>query len=80
VSDLQQFSIAALTNATITVPRFKVECQITDSMTGAVLFDFTGANGITFPVDLLTLYPTAAERLDFARLIANEMIRKKAGL
>ena len=78
--DLQQYQLTPLSNASLTVPRFQIECVVTDSQSGAVLFDFTGANAIVFPRDLLTLYPTAAERRAFADLIANELIRKKAGL
>lgn len=78
--DLQQFTITPLSNASVTVPRFTISAQITNSKTGAVLFDFTGANVITFPADLPTLLPTAAERREFVEQIALYLLRKKAGL
>lgn len=78
--DFQNFSITGLASASVNVPRFRVELQICDSQTGAVLLDYTGANAITFPNDLPTLFPTAAERLDFARDIAHLLVKKKAGL
>jgi len=78
--DLQNFSITALTNATVNVPRFRIECQITDSQTGAVLQDLTGANAIIFPTDLGTILPTAQEKRDFVDHLAHYLVRKKAGL
>jgi len=78
--DLQNFSITALTNATVNVPRFRIECQITDSQTGAVLQDLTGANAIIFPTDLGTLFPTAAEKREFIDQLAHYLVRRKAGL
>lgn len=78
--DLQEFSITLLTNATVNVPRFRIECVITDSQTGAVLQDLTGANAIVFPTDLGTIFPTAAEKREFIDQLAHYLIRKKAGL
>lgn len=76
--DLQNFSITHLGAANINVPRFTVSAKITDSTTGAVLFDFTGANAITFPNSLSAA--TQADRVELAQMIANWMLYKKAGL
>jgi len=78
--DLQNFLITALTNATVNVPRFRIECQITDSQTGVVLQDLTGANAIVFPTDLGTLFPTAEEKRQFIDQLAHYLVRRKAGL
>ena len=78
--DLQSFSITPLANASVNVPRFRIECQITDSQTGAVLQDLTGANAINFPTDLPTLFPTTAERREFIDQLAHYLVRKKANL
>lgn len=53
--DLQQFAVTRLAPATLTVPRWRIEFQVTDERTGAVLRDFTGANALTFPNLLGTL-------------------------
>lgn len=78
--DLQNFSITPLSNANVNVPRFRIEATITDSQTGAVFNDFTGPNAITFPADLASILPTAAERREFIDQLAHYLIRKKAGL
>lgn len=78
--DLQNFSITPLSNASVNVPRFRIECQITNSQTGAVINDYTGANAIIFPADLAAILPTAAERREFIDHLAHYLIRKKAGL
>lgn len=80
MADLQNFSITPLANASVTVPRFRIECTITDSQTGAVLQDFTGANAINFPADLGSIFPTAAEKREFIDQLAHYLVRKKAGL
>lgn len=77
--DFQQFQLTQLSNASVTSPRFTISVLITDSKTGATLFDFTGANVITFPGDLPTLLPTTQDKVDFARYIAAYLIQKKAG-
>lgn len=78
--DLQNFSITPLSNASVNVPRFRIECVITDSQTGAVILDLTGASAIVFPTDLGSIFPTAAERREFIDHLAHYLIRKKAGL
>lgn len=78
--DLQNFSITPLANASVNMPRFRIECQVTDSQTGVMLVDLTGVNAITFPSDLPTIFPTAAERREFVQDLAHILIRKKAGL
>lgn len=78
--DLQKFLLTSLTNATVNVPRFRIECELTDSQTGAVILDLTGANAIIFPTDLGTILPTAAEKREFVEMIAHYLVRKKAGL
>lgn len=78
--DLQNFQITPLANASVNVPRFRIECVITDSQTGAVLQDLTGANAIIFPNDLGTLFTTTEERREFVRDLARILIRQKTGL
>lgn len=79
--DLQNFAVAANGNVNINnFPRFTITAQVTDSQSGAVLFDFTGANSITFPGDMPTLFPTAAARRAFMERMAVHLVRVKAGL
>ena len=78
--DLQNFSITQLSATNVNMPRFRIECQVTDSQTGAVLVDLTGASAIVFPHDLPTLFPTAAERRDFVQDLAHILVKKKVGL
>lgn len=80
MADLQNFSITPLANASVNVPRFRIECTITDSQTGEVLQDFTGANAIVFPTDLGSIFPTPAEKREFIDQLAHYLVRKKAGL
>jgi hypothetical protein len=72
--DLQNFDVSPLAG-TVNMPRFAIECRITDSATGAVIADFTGANAIVFPNELTGW--TAAERRQFVRIIARHLIRKR---
>ena len=72
--DLQNFTVTAIGSASVNVPRFTISGQITDSRTGAVLRDFTGANAITFPNVLGTL--TAAQRLKVLDLLAEALLRR----
>lgn len=78
--DLQNFSITPLSATSVSMPRFRIECQVCDSQTGAVIIDLTGANGITFPHDLPTIFTTATERREFVQELAHILVRKKAGL
>lgn len=75
--DLQNFSVTPLASASVNVPRARIECQVCDSRTGAVLRDFTGANAVTFPNILSSL--TGAERLELLDLIATWLILKRFG-
>ena len=48
--DLANFSVTRTTPLTINnAPRWIISGQITNSKTGAVIRDFTGANAVTFP-------------------------------
>lgn len=76
--DLQNFSVTPGTAANVNIQRFTIECQITDSNTGAVLHDFTGANAIQWPSVMGTL--TAAQRRSILQDIVNRIIYMRAGL
>lgn len=76
--DFQSISITDLADASVTVPRFQVSCQVKDSQTGAILSDFTGANALTFPNALGTL--TAQQKRSLLRGLVRRMILMKAGL
>lgn len=76
--DLMNFSLSLLAPASVSTHRLQISCQVVDSANqGTVLNDFTGANAIVFPAVLGTL--TAAERREFALMIADWLVRKKAG-
>lgn len=76
--DLQNFSVTTRARARITVPRATISAQVTDSDTGAVLQDFTGANALLFPEVIDTL--TTEESDAFLTYIAFWLIQKKAGM
>lgn len=79
--DVRNFTVEQ--NGTRTLnnfPRFTISGQITDSVTGALLFDYTGANAIEFPNDMGTIFSTAAARREFVREFAHYLMLKKAGL
>lgn len=76
--DLQNFTITAQSAANVNVPRALISCLITDSVNGAVLADFTGANAINFPGVISTL--SAADRAELADMIATWLVFKKAGI
>lgn len=76
--DFQSLGITDLADASVTVPRFQISCKVTDSQTGAVLSDFTGANALTFPNALATL--TAQQKKTLLRGLVKRMILMKAGL
>jgi hypothetical protein len=78
MADLQNFGVTTRSRARITVPRATITAQITDSDTGAVLQDFTGANAILFPEVLDTL--TTEESDAFLNYIALWLVQKKAGM
>jgi len=77
--DFQQFSLVR--NGTVSlpnVPQWKIELLITDSKTGAVIRDFTGANAQSFPQILGLL--TAAQQDEFVAMSVNWLINRRAGL
>ncbi len=76
--DLQNFAITPLGAANVNVPRATIEALVTDSQSGAVLADFTGANALNWPGVVSTL--TGAQRLVLAEMVANWLIFVKAGL
>ena len=77
--DLLQFKITALGNASVTVPRAQFEALVVDSSDqSTVLADFTGANALIFPAVMATL--TAAQRQEFAQMIAHWLVKTKAGI
>ena len=78
--DLQNFSITTQSATNVNMPRFRIECQVCDSQTGAVLQDLTGANAIIFPHDMPSLFTTTEERREFVRDLARILIRQKTGL
>ena len=76
--DIQNFSVTALSNANVNVPRWSIECRVVESRAGgAVLADFTGGNAITFPNVLGQL--TAADRQEILEIIIHRLIMKRGG-
>lgn len=73
--DIQNFAITRLAPASLTVPRWQLSGQVTDSKTGAVLADFTGANVVNFPGILGTL--TNAQQDELVNLIVTWLVQKK---
>ncbi len=78
--DLQNFSVTPLSATSVSMPRFRIECIVTDSQTGVVLQDLTGANAIIFPHDMPSLFTTTEERREFVRDLARILIKQKTGL
>lgn len=76
--DFQQFRLAAQADSNLTVARITIEGQITDSKTGAVLFDFTGANAVVFALRVQGF--TVAQHRQLAEQVAQDILRMKAGL
>lgn len=75
--DLQNYSRTFLGAANVNVPRVQISAQVTDSTTGAVLADFTGANVILFPAVMSTL--TQQQRQKVADTIATMLVLMRAG-
>ncbi len=74
--DLQNFAVARTTNATITnAPRWTISGQITNSKTGALIRDFTGASALTFP-QVFALF-SAADQDELVQKWVMDMIRKQ---
>jgi hypothetical protein len=77
--DFLNFLITPLGSASINVPRAQIEAKVVDSSNQSqIIADFTGANALIFPAVIATL--TAPQRLELARLIADWLLRTKAGL
>lgn len=76
--DLQEYTITRISAAQMTVPRWTVSFHVTDSDTGEVVFDRTGANAITFPTILGQL--TNAQQDEFVAHVMAWLIRKRLGL
>ena len=76
--DLQSFSVTR--NGTVSLPAaptWIIAGKITDSQTGAVLQDFTGANAVNFPQVLGNL--TNAQQDDFVQRVVIDILSKRFG-
>ena len=77
--DFQQFAITLPGgNITPTVPQVNVTLRVTDAQTGAILFDFTGANAFSLWTAFGSL--STNDKRDVIEVMAQAVIRKKAGL
>jgi len=76
--DLQRFRLTARPDSSLTVAVIRCEAQVTDSRTGAVIADYTGANSIDFALRVPGF--TAAEHKLLAERIADWIIKHKAGV
>lgn len=76
--DLQNYSLTPAGSANVNVPRALIQARVVDSVTGQVLFDFTGANQIVFPAVWAQLTP--AQRLALGDILAPHLIYMVAGL
>jgi hypothetical protein len=75
--DLQQFSVTRAGTVSLpNVPTWTVSFQVTNSKTGAVIRDFTGANAFSFPQVFAQF--SAADQDDLVSRWVMDMIRKKA--
>lgn len=78
MADLLDFSITRLANASVSIPRWRVEGRIVDSQTQRdVVRDFTGANAVTFPNVLGNL--TAAQQDEWVQQVVTDLIFKRFG-
>lgn len=77
--DLQNFSVTRSGTVNLNnVPQWIIEGQITDSQTGAVLFDFTGANSVKFPQVLGQL--SNAKQNKFVEFAVLTLLKMRFGL
>jgi hypothetical protein len=77
--DIQNLTVTAGGTVSPTLQQFTIECKIVDTAPPhAVLFDFTGANAVTWPNVLSTL--TAQQRADFIRQSLLWLLQTKTGL
>lgn len=79
MADLMGFSVTKVGTVQATIPVVTISCTVVDSADQSkVLADFTGANAISFPTVWKTL--SADEKDEFADMVADWLIRTKAGL
>jgi len=79
MADLKNFSITAMPNVALSVPRAQISGLVVSSdATQTVLADFTGANAVIFPTVLGSL--SAADRLELVELLATWLLRKRGVL
>jgi peptide methionine sulfoxide reductase MsrB len=76
--DIQNFSLVAQVDASVSVARITVSGQICNSHTGAVLSDFTGPNAITFALRVAGF--TVQQHRELAQVITQKILRMSAGL
>lgn len=75
--DLKNLTITAGGTVTPTLQQFTVSVQVTNSQTGAVLADFTGANVLVWPNVLATL--TVTQRRELIERVMWDVIRRRSG-
>jgi len=78
MADINGLTVTALGAAAVTMPRFQIECVLTNPRTGAIVADFTGANAVLFPAVLGNL--TAAQRREFLDMVLSWMLHTRGGV
>lgn len=80
MADLQNYALTfpGSTQNLTAMPRITVSARVTDSSTGALIADFTGANSFDLLPEIKNR--TAAQQLQIADAIAVMMIYMKAGI
>lgn len=79
MADLLDYSVTRIANATISVPRWRVEGRIVDSQTQQqVIADFTGANSVIFPTVLGNLSSAGQDR--WVQQVVQDLIFKRFGI
>lgn len=73
--DLQELVITRGGNKNVNMPEYTLSFQITDSTTGAVLRNYTGANALKFPAVLATL--TEEQQTELVHRIVGWIANKK---
>lgn len=75
--DLQSFSVVRSGTVSLpSVPTWSIQFKVCNSQTGAVIQDFTGVNGFSFPQVFAQF--SAADQDDLVSRWVMDMIRKKA--
>lgn len=77
MADRQEFRVTRSGNVQGSIPAFTVEGKITDSQTGATLYDFTGARSIRFPQVMAGM--TSAQRDEFVDAVVDFLVRATTG-